>query len=153
MSAKTKIIVLHVKELVTAGILTALGLFLILLLAILFLPDKTKNEQPKEQSVPTAIYQPGIYVAQLGLGDQTIEVETILEADRISSIRLVNLDEAVTTAYPLLAPTMESICRQVCENQSTDNVKTESSARYTSLALLSAIENCLQKGRLSKDVP
>lgn len=148
MSAKTKIIVLHVKELVAAGILAALGLFLILLLVILFLPGKSEKESPVGQSDAAPKYRPGIYTAQLRLGDQSIEVETILEADRITSIRLINLDEAITTAYPLLMPTMDTICRQVCENQSTENVKTESSARYTSMALLSAIQSCIDKGSL-----
>ena len=74
-------------------------------------------------------------------------METILESDRIASVRLTSLDEVITTAYPLLKPTMESICEQVCEKQSLEDIKIESSARYTSLALLSAIESCLEKGK------
>lgn len=146
MSAKTKIIVLHAKELVTAGILAAVGLFLILLMACLFLPDK----KPSDPAVatPSPSYRPGVYVSSLRLGDKSIEVETILEKDRIASVRLVNLGEAITTAYPLLAPTMESICEQVCESQSLEGVKTESGARYTSLALLSAIQKCLDQGAI-----
>ena len=147
MSAKTKIIVLHVKELVTAAILAALGLFLILLLVILFLPRGSEPGEEEAQETVGASYVPGVYAAELTIGDKTIEVETILEADRIASVRLINLDEAITTAYPLLEPTMESICRQVCGNQSLENVKTESSARYTSQALLSAIQSCIDKGR------
>ena len=148
MSAKTKIIVLHAKELVTAGILAAVGLFLILLLTCLFLPGKDKKTSDPALATPAPKYRPGVYVSSLRLGDKSIEVETILEKDRIASVRLVNLEEAITTAYPLLAPTMESICAQVCENQSLENVKTESGARYTSLALLSAIQKCLDQGAI-----
>ena len=147
MSAKTKIIVLHAKELVAAGILAAFGLLLILLLILLILPKKQGQDSGEEPILPTPSYQPGIYKAQLRLGDQLVEVETILESDRIASVRLTSLDEVITTAYPLLKPTMESICEQVCEKQSLEDIKIESSARYTSLALLSAIESCLEKGK------
>ena len=149
MSAKTKIIVLHAKELIMASILTAFGLLLILLFIFLILPKNRSKNPGEEQILPTPSYQPGIYKAQLRLGDQLVEVETILESDRIASVRLTSLNEVITTAYPLLKPTMESICEQVCEKQSLEDVKIESSARYTSLALLSAIESCLEKGKAS----
>jgi len=147
MSAKTKIIVLHAKELVFAGILAAVGLFLILLTVLLLFPGKKGKETAGLTPDQTPEYLPGIYKAELYLGGRTVEVETILESNRIASIRLTNLDETITTAYPLLEPTMESVCRQVCEAQSLDHVSVESGARYTTLALLSAIENCLEKGR------
>ena len=38
MSAKTKIVVLHMKELIYTGIFVALGILLIILLLIMFLP-------------------------------------------------------------------------------------------------------------------
>ena len=100
-----------------------------------------------QESLPTHSYQPGIYKTELILGGQTIEVETVLEKDRISSIRLVNIDEAVTTMYPLLEPTMEHICQQVCETQSLDQIEPETNAKYTSLVLLEAIRCCLEKGQ------
>ncbi|MBR4731583.1 MAG: hypothetical protein IK081_02340 [Lachnospiraceae bacterium] len=146
MSAKTKIIVLHAKDLILAGLLTAAGLFLILLMILLFLPRKENN------AVPTsACYVPGIYKAEVFLGGKAIEVETVLERDRISSIRLVNLDEAITTAYPLLLPTMEHVRDQIYKTQSVQDVTPEPSAKYTSLVLLDAIGNCLEKGRIKED--
>ena len=144
MSAKTKIIVLHMKELIVAGILTALGLFLILLLILLFVPQK----ESAEQTLSPESFHPGIYKSELYLGGNAIEVETILEQDHISSIRLLNLDEAITTAYPLLMPTMDYVCAQVLENQSVEDVELEPSAKYTTLVLLDAISNCLEKARV-----
>lgn len=144
MSAKTKIIVLHVKELILAGILTALGLFLILLLILLFVPKK----ESAEQTLAPDSFHPGIYKSELYLGGNAIEVETILEKDHISSIHLLNLDEAITTAYPLLMPTMDYVCAQVLETQSVEDVELEPSAKYTTLVLLDAISNCLEKARI-----
>lgn len=94
-----------------------------------------------------ADYVPGIYKTELILGGQSIEIEAVLEKDRISSIRLVDPAETVTTMYPLLTPTMESICKQVYETQSLDRLEMDSSAKYTSLVLLEAIKCCIEKGK------
>ena len=44
MSSKTKIVVLHVKELIYTGIFAALGILFIILLIIMFLPKEKKQE-------------------------------------------------------------------------------------------------------------
>lgn len=146
MSAKTKIIVLHAKDLILAGILAAAGLVLILLTLLLF-----RSPEESDSSPVSTCYVPGIYKAELFLGGKTIEVETILSHDRISSIRLVNLDETITTAYPLLLPTLDYIREQILETQSVKDIAPEPSAKYTSMVLQDAINNCLEKGRISED--
>ena len=49
MSAKTKIVVLHMKELIYTAIFAVLGILFIVLLAMMFLPgkDKEKDREPK----------------------------------------------------------------------------------------------------------
>lgn len=180
MSAKTKIIVLHKKEVIYAGTLTLIGIFFVLLFLVLFLPDSRKNEPSDatrtqgvtaaptqtppsskavvssdteilnqagvlQENLPVINYVPGIYKTELILGGQSVEVEAILEKDHIENLRLVNLDEAVATMYPLLQPTMDDICKQVYESQSIEGVKLDNSAKYTSLVLLEAIRCCLDK--------
>ena len=56
MSAKTKIVVLHMKELIFTGILAVLGIFLIIMLLVMFLP---KDGSTKENAESTGKYQPG----------------------------------------------------------------------------------------------
>ena len=58
MSAKTKIIVLRMKELIYTGIFIALGLLLIILLIVVFSPKK-REEAASPTQEPT--YVPGIY--------------------------------------------------------------------------------------------
>lgn len=153
MSAKTKIVVLHMKELIYTGIFAALGILFIILLVIMFLPDKkdqTNNTAPPESTgeAPAAsgsVYIPGVYTTELVLGGQTACVEVIVDKDSISSIRLVNLSDAVTTMYPLLQPTLDSICEQVYETQSLEGISYSSDSKYTSLVLLEAIKNSLDK--------
>ena len=47
MSSKTKIVVLHMKELIYTGIFLLLGIVLILLLLSMFTPDKTNTPAPQ----------------------------------------------------------------------------------------------------------
>lgn len=157
MSAKTKIVVLHMKELIYTGIFVALGILLVILLLIMFLPDNetaTGHTNPSENSEDVAdtstdstasLYIPGIYTTELVLGGQTIDVEVIVEQDTITSIRLVNLSEAVTTMYPLLQPTFDTICEQVYNTQSLEGITYSDDSKYTSLVLLEAIQNSLDK--------
>lgn len=153
MSAKTKIVVFHMKELIYTAIFAALGILFIVLLIMMFLPDKEESPSPdnsvsEESSTAAdsdAIYIPGIYTTELVLGNQSIDVEVIVEKNAISSIRMVNLSDAVTTMYPLLEPTFESICSQVYELQTLEGVTYSTDTKYTSLVLLEAIQNSLDK--------
>lgn len=152
MSAKTKIVVLHMKELVYTGIFAVLGILFVVLLVVMFLPDKEESPAPDGEAVATSadsLYIPGIYTTQLVLGSQAIDVEVIVDEDAITSIRMVNLNDAVTTMYPLLEPTFDSICRQVYELQSLDQVTYTADSKYTSLVLLEAIQNSLNKATTS----
>lgn len=167
MSAKTKIVVLHMKELIYTGIFAALGILFVVLLIMMFMPDKPDHtettgdtappstEESTEDAAPTsseAVYIPGIYTTELVLGGQAVDVEVIVEQDTISSIRLVNLNDAVTTMYPLLQPTLDSICEQVYETQSLEQISYTADSKYTSLVLLEAIRNSLDKASASPNV-
>ncbi len=161
MSAKTKIVVLHMKELIYTGIFVALGILLIVLLLMMFTSDKSTSahtpapdETTSEDATPTssdALYIPGIYATELVLGGQTVDVEVIVEKDMISAVRLVNLSEAVTTMYPLLQPTFDTICQQIYDTQSLDQITYTADSKYTSLVLLEAIQNSLNKAYADSD--
>ena len=177
MSAKTKIVVLRMKELIYTGIFVALGILLIILLIIMFLPGKdtslentdstTQGATPSDMATSgTAassadlsaansanVYIPGVYTTELILNDQAIDVEVIVSQSSITSVRLVNLSETVTTMYPLLEPTFENICNQVYEKQSVDGITYETESKYTSLVLLEAIRSSLEKAQITESAP
>ena len=157
MSSKTKIVVLHMKELIYTGIFAALGILFIVLLIMMFLPDKEESQAPiapseettDESSISTtasgSLYIPGIYTTELVLGGQSFDVDVIVDKSSISSIQMVNLSEAVTTMYPLLQPTFDSICAQIYETQSLEQITYTDDSKYTSLVLLEAIRSSLDK--------
>ena len=160
MSAKTKIVVLHMKELIYTAIFAVLGILFIVLLVMMFLPDKDKDRAPKMEDTSgsepvmaevSSLYIPGIYTTQLVLGSESIDVEVIVDKESITSIRLVNVSEDVSTVYPLLQPSMDSICEQVYASQSLESVTYTAESKYTSLVLLEAIQASLDKAAAQAD--
>lgn len=153
MSAKTKIVVLHMKELIYTGIFVALGILFVILLIMMFVPDKGKNtpsgqntsSQLDDSGESSAQYIPGVYTTELVLGNQSIDMEVIVDKTSITSIRMVNLNDAITTMYPLLEPTFESLCLQIYDLQSLDGVTYSQENKYTSLVLLETIQSSLEK--------
>lgn len=178
MSAKTKIVVIHVKELIYTGIFVVLGILFLVLLLIMFLPKNDKPEEegpagiPEEtQTLPetetepefettsrtdsvsandaaqnTEIsYIPGVYTTSLVLNEQAVDIEVIVDKNAITSIRMVNLDDAIATMYPLVQPSLESLAAQIYETQSLDNLSYPMESKYTSLILLDAVETALEK--------
>ena len=158
MSSKTKIVVLHMKEIIYTGIFLVLGILLIIFLIILFVPDKNEetssptpeNPEMSESDLSvdsTSLYIPGIYNTEILLNDQAINVEVIVDQSGISSINLVNISTAVTTMYPLLEPAFNSLSTQIIETQSLDNIRYPQESKYTTLVLLEAIRKSLDKAQ------
>lgn len=143
MSSKTKIVVLHLKELIYTGIFAVLGILFIILLIIMFLPRNKDKAASLPQ--PSNSYMPGIYTTSLVLNDNVVDIEVTVDESNINNIRIVNLDEAVTAMYPLIEPAFEDLAIQICENQSLDGITYADENKYTSMVLLDAIKTSLQK--------
>ena len=95
MSSKTKIVVLHMKEIIYTVLFVILGILLLILLAVMFFP------KDKETSAGTANYTPGVYTSSVTLNNMELLLEVTVDESHINSIRCSNLDETVTTMYPL----------------------------------------------------
>lgn len=143
MSSKTKIVVLHLKELIYTGIFAILGILFIILLIIMFLPRNKDKDTTIPQ--PSNSYMPGVYTTSLVLNDNVVDIEVTVDESNINDIRIVNLDEAVTAMYPLIEPAFEDLVIQICENQSLDGITYADDNKYTSMVLLDAIKTSLQK--------
>lgn len=139
MSAKTKIVVLHMKELVYTVIFVVLAVLLILLFVFMF--SSKKDESAKE----TMKYTPGKYTSSILFNDNSIDVEVVVDENRINSVSLVNLEESVATMYPLMQPALDAISQQIYENQSLEGIDYGSENQYTSQVLVEAIRNALSK--------
>lgn len=144
MSSKTKIIVLHMKELIYTAIFAGLAVLLIILLWWMF----ASGEGKKEDTVET-LYVPGVYASSIQFNDSAFEVEVVVDENHINNISFVNLEESVAAMYPLMEPVLESVSAQIYEKQSLEDITCESNNQYTTEVLLSAIDEALDKARVN----
>lgn len=72
MSSKTKIVVLHMKEIIYTAVFAALAIILILLLVFMFLP-KNKESKTNEEK-----YMPGVYTSTVTLNNTALEVLSLI---------------------------------------------------------------------------
>lgn len=141
MSSKTKIVVVHLKEVIYTGIFVLLGILFLLLLVVMFLPKKSSPALAEEEDK----YIAGVYTSSIMLNDNAINLEVTVDTDYISSIRLVNLEDSVAAMYPLMEPALEQLTAQIYKTQSLENITYPEDNQYTSKIILDAIKSALHK--------
>ena len=143
MSGKTKIVVLHMKEVVYTIIFLILAIIMAVLLYIMF--GQKKDESAAASS--SSLYIPGVYTSSIHLNDNTFDMEVTVDADRIKQVRLVNLSESTTAMFPLMEPTLDTLAEQLYETQSLDDITYSEDNKYTSMLLINAISEALDKAK------
>ena len=143
MSSRTKIVVLHMKEIIYTAIFAALALLVIVLLIFMFGTGKKRQRRKKTKNST----RPETYTSTLTLNNTNLEVEVSVDAYKINSIRFSNLDETVTTMFPLIQPAIEEIAEQIYETQSPDSITLSEDTPYTSQLILDAVSEAVEKSR------
>ncbi|MFQ7288420.1 MAG: hypothetical protein ACLRPV_05665 [Lacrimispora saccharolytica] len=146
MSSKTKIVVLHMKEVIYTAIFLVLAILLLVLLFTMFGRQK-KSGDTTGDNTSEVLYVPGVYTSTIELNGQTFDVEVSVDENHINSIALNNLSETATAMYPLMEPTLESLASQIYATQSTENISFGDDNKYTSQILLQAINAALDKAK------
>lgn len=170
MSSNTKIVVLRSKEVVYALVLLFVVALIIAVAISLFMPaqnntgnnvpttknqeENTQNQESTEDSSSTAtasLYIPGVYTSTLQLGNTNLELQITVDKDHINSITFANIDESVTTMYPLMEPSLNELSTQIISNQSIENINYSDENRYTSMLLMQAITETLEIAKVSEN--
>ncbi len=99
----------------------------------------------------TDTYVPGIYSSTLQLGSSTVELQITVDKNHINSINMTNIDESITTLYPLMRPTLSELSAVILAEQSIDNISYNDENRYTSMLLMQAITQTLDKAAVSEN--
>ena len=141
MSSKTRIIVLHMKEIIYTAVFLALAVVLAVVLFFMFGPGKNASHTASEKSR----YKPGVYTSSITLNDNTFDVQVTVDSNHINSIELVNLSESTAAMYPLMEPALEELASQIYEKQSLEDITYEDDNKYTSMLLLETIKSALAK--------
>jgi len=139
-----KILVVHLKEIIYTVIFAALGILLIILLVAMFLnKDKDANSTKQDQ-----LYIPGVYSAALILNDSALNLEVLVDANHINSVEIVNIDEATTTMFPLINPSLELISSQLYDGVLLEDVEFSENSQYTQTIMLDAVKVALEKAKV-----
>lgn len=146
--AKTKIIVIQMKEIIYTALFIGIGILLIILLVFLFKPKSSDNAESQNTS---ALYNAGTYTSQIMLNNTALNLELKVDPERIKSVKLVNIDESVTTMFPLLEPALAQIEDQLINNQNITDINISESSKYTQTLLIDAISEVLDKAKVQTD--
>ena len=141
MSGKTKIVVLRTKEIIYTTVFVIVGLLLVALLIYGFTPKSGKEKNTND-------YIPGVYHACLELGENSLNIQVVVNANEIHSIDMYHTSESITTMYPLMEPALEQLSAQIYEKQSLEDITYSDENRYTSMLLLNTIECALEKAKV-----
>ena len=150
MSSKTKIVVLHMKEVVYTAVFLALALILLVVFLIMFSGKKDSAKKPSvttAASAENAPYIPGVYTSTIDFKNRSVDVQVIVDKNRIKDISLVELTDSVAVMYPLMEPALDSIASQIYVNQTTEGLIYGEDDRYTSELLVSAINQALEQAQ------
>lgn len=107
----------------------------------MFLPEK--DDATSSKNNPD--YKPGVYTSQMKLNNASLNLEIVVDADHIKSVRFVNLDDSVTTMYPLVEPSLETISEQLYNDVPVNEVVLSKDSKYTQTLLLDTITSTLKK--------
>lgn len=149
--SKTKIVVFKLKELLLTAALVVFGVAILLLVVALVSMEKestpgvTQPSARNDSTETSALYYPGVYTSTMELNDTTIHLELVCDSNHINSVRLINLDEAVETMYPLLNPALEDLELQLSKNVPLEELEFTEGSTYTQTLLVEAIERTLEK--------
>lgn len=144
MGTQTKIVVIKAKEIIYTGIFLILGIILIVILVNMF------GKGNKAETEAASKYIPGVYSSTITLGENTLNVAVTVDESTVSGVRIENLNETVTTMYPLLEPALNEINNQISVVDSVDDITYSKENQYTYIILNQAIKNALEQASVSE---
>lgn len=142
--AKTKIVVIQLKEIIYTVIFAALGILLILLLIFMF-----SGKDNEDVASEPKLYKAGVWTSSIPLSDTVINLEVVLDENHINSVRIVNIDETITTMFPLVSPSLDKISEQLINDVPIELLELDQDSKYTQTLLIEAIKVALDKARIT----
>ena len=147
MSAKTKIVVLRMKNLILTGVLIGIAILILFMIISVMVSGKKSTVE----TMAPSLYVPGVYSSSVLLNGSSFDVQVTVDDNYITAVNLVNLDETIETMYPLIPSSMNELSTQIIDIQSIDNITFSQGNQYTSTVLLSAIKDALAKAYVQID--
>ena len=106
---------------------------------------KGRSEGKQDTADANERYQAGIYTKDITLGESTASLEVALDTDHIKSVKIVPLDESITTMYPLMEPAVKSVSNQLAAGVAPEEVELTKESKYTQQIIVDAVEEILEE--------
>ena len=138
--AKSRFVVLRMKDIVRTGIFVLIGIILLVALIWAIMPRGNSGAGGVQETFGS--FNPGTYTAYIILHNRPVSVLVTVDNDNILDIALSELETVVEVFYPLLVPTMAELSARIISTQSTAiNMPVET--MHTSRILIDAINFAL----------
>lgn len=151
MQNKPKIFVLQLKEVIYTAMFILLAILFILLIFWMF---SSKNSQETNTTTETSSstkeagnFTSGIYHSCITLNNVPLELEVTLDSTKIKSVNFVNLNDSVSTLYPMLEECISHLEEQICLTSSLDEITYPQDEQYTSMILMEGIRGAIEKAQ------
>lgn len=170
----TKIVIIHMKELIVGGIIAAAVIiaFIFIIISLSNKRDSSTVKDNSSKSISSQIsekntnaadisglsstsasavssenvtYTPGVYSTSLSLNGNPVDIQVTVDKNNINSIDLIQVSDTITTMYPMLKTNFEELSDAVIRQGSTKNITYDAEDKYTSSMLLKAIQAALDK--------
>lgn len=132
------------KEMVYIAVIAVL---VILVLVLFFVMSLQKTEKKNSQ-----IYEAGIYIKEIPIGDSAIKIQVSLDEKNVTSVEMIEEDTVMSAMYPLIEPSIKKISEELSAGKSVDEITLSESGYYTEKILLDAISEILQEHKIA-DTP
>ncbi len=144
--SNTKIVVIKLKQIIYGVIFAVLGIILVILLITLFKSGKSKSTDVSD----VAKYTPGKYTSVVTLNDTNLNLEVVVDENHISSVKIVNIDDSITTMFPLIEPSINKIEEQLCNDVDIASIEISDDSKFTQKLLLDAVKQTLAKASVDQ---
>lgn len=140
--AKTKFIVISMKDILKNGLFVLIGLVTIIALIFLFVPKNEDNAQSLQENS----YNSGTYTSSILIDGNSVEVVVTIDDGFVTDVAVVDLTPELETFYPLIQPTIASIKEHVISNQNTEVAFTNDNI-HTGTILVLAVNDALSQAK------
>jgi uncharacterized protein with FMN-binding domain len=132
-----RIFVLHKKDLIRIGILSLVGIVLVITALVFLLSSGGEDE--------TAVtrFNPGTYSSKIILNDEPLHVRVTVSENEILSIYMTDMEETQRVFYPVFEPEMQNLAEEILRYQSAQ-IKLQTDYPVTNAILQEAVRTALE---------
>ena len=141
--AKTRIIVVQMKEIIRTAIFALIGLVLIIFLIWAIVPSRSDAGAGAHIVGP---FVPGAYTSYIIIHNHPISVVVTVDENYITGIELQNMAQTQEVFFPLIRPTMYALSEEIIRHQTTAIVP-PLEVSHTSRILLDAVNSALMQAK------